>query len=951
MEFRILGTLELWRDGSRVPLTAPKQRALLAILLIRAGRTVPVERLVDELWGTAPPRSVESTLHSLISRLRGKGVGGLVREPGGYRLGLEGTSSDAQVFEQLAALARELAEAGHLERAVRRFQEALGLWRAGALADVPESSLIAAERLRLDGLRLAVFEEYADTLARLGRHALIAGEVRGLLAEHPLRESLWSRMIDALDRSGQPREALAAYDEARRVFAEELGLDPGPELRRARAGILQREEERRKRFDAPVPRQLPPDLAGFTGRGAALRDLTAPAGTRLEAVTVISGMPGVGKSAFAVHWAHRMAERFPDGQLFIELRGHRPEEAITPREALDRFVRALGMPPEQVPGSEDELAAAYRRLLAGRRVLVLLDNAADSAQVQPLLPGTEGCLALVTSRNRLSGLALHNATRTVDLDILSAAEAVALLSAVIGHRSESEPAAVAELARQCGHLPLALRIAAAHLADHPHRRIATYVADLAERGRLGTLHLGDAPSAAVSATFDLSYQALTEAGRIAFRRLGLIPGGGGFTARALAAMLGVSAAEARARLDALRAGSLIQARHSRSPEERYHLHDLLFDYARHRAEAEDDGVVREEAVRRLLEWYRTIDDPLVLQDEYENVLAATRHAAAHDLEAAWRLPAALARLLRLRHSLAGTAELHTLAASAAERAGEHLEAAVAHNNLGATLEYLGRYPEALAEHRRALEIYQRLADPAGTGAALRSIGTVSWLLGRYGAALTELREALDILEDAGDDDAVGQTLNLLGIVLRNLGRMEEAVAHYERALAIHRRTSDTHGEANTLNNLGVVLDARGRHAEALELYREALALRRSTGSRKGEARALNNIGLTEAKLGRYESALGHLLSALAIHRETGDARGEGQVINDLAGLYHLLGWEKDAFAHFAMALRIRSGIGDRKGLAETHKELGEAYADRGDSAAAHHLATAEQLFKELGTAG
>ncbi|GAA3248703.1 AfsR/SARP family transcriptional regulator [Nonomuraea helvata] len=949
MEFRILGALELWQDGSRVPLTAPKQRALMAILLIRAGRTVSVERLVDELWGTAPPASVESTLHSLISRLRGKGVAGLVREPGGYRLGLEGTTLDAQDFERLASLARKLAEAGHLEHAVRGFQEALGLWRAGALADMPESPLIAAERLRLDGLRLAVFEEYADTLGRLGRHALIAGEVRGLLAEHPLRESLWSRLISALDRSGQPREALAAYDEARRVLAEELGLDPGPELRRLQAGILQREEER---GNTPVPRQLPPDLAGFAGRGAALRELTALAETRTDVVAVISGMPGVGKSAFAVHWAHRMAECFPDGQLFIDLRGHRPDGAITSREALDRFVRALGLPPDQVPTGQDELAAAYRRLLADRRVLVLLDNAADSAQVQPLLPGTEGCLALVTSRSRLSGLALHHATRTVDLDIMTAAEAAALLSAVIGPRCESESGAVAELARQCGHLPLALRIAAAHLADHPHRRIGTYVADLTERGRLGALHLGDAPSAAVSATFDLSYRALAEADRIAFRRLGLIPGGGGFTARALAAMLDVSAAEARARLDALRAGSLIHTRGSQSYEERHHLHDLLFDYARHRAETEDDGAVREQAVRRLLEWYRTIDDPLVLQDEYENVLAATRHAAAHDLDAAWRLPAALAPLLRLRHCLDGTAELHALAAGAAERAGEHLQAAVAHNNLGATLAYLGRYPEALTEHRSALEIYRRLADPVGTGTALRSIGTVSWLLGRYDAALTELREARHILEDAGEDAAVGQTLNLLGIVLRYLGRTDEAVAHYERALAIHRRTNDAHGEANTLNNLGVVLDIRGRHAEALEHYHRALELRRSTGSRKGEARALNNIGLTEIKLGRHESALGHLLSALAIHRETGDARGEGQVVNDLAGLYHLLGREQDALAHYAMALRIRSGIGDRRGLADTHKELGEAYNDLGDgAAAAHHLAAAEQIFKELGVTG
>ncbi|MEU4232592.1 tetratricopeptide repeat protein [Nonomuraea sp. NPDC026600] len=949
MDFRILGPLELWNGGLPVPLTAPKQRALLAILLIKAGRPVPVERLVDELWGATPPRSVESTLHSLLSRLRGIGVVTLVREPGGYRLGLAGATLDARVFERLALEARELAEAGQLEQAARCFREALDLWRAPALADAPESPMIEAERARLDGLRLAVFEEYADTLAGLGRHAQVAGELRALLAEHPLRESLWARMIDALDRSGQAREALAAYDEARRVLAEELGLDPGSELRRLQARILRRENGRENEREArgPISPQLPPDLAQFTGRGTALRELTALMRTAPGTVAVISGMPGVGKSAFAVHWAHRMAERFPDGQIFIDLRGHRPQEAITPRKALDRFVRALGMPPEQVPAEEDELATAYRTLLAGRRVLVVLDNAADPAQVQPLLPGTDGCLALVTSRNRLSGLALHHVTRTIDLDILAEPEAVDLLAAVIGPRAGAEPDAVAELADQCGQLPLALRIAAAHLAGHPHRRVATYLADLTERGRLSALCLGDVPATAVRATFDLSYQALAEADRIAFRRLGLMPGSG-FTAQSLAAMLDVSAAQARTHLDALRAASLIHPHRGRPLQERYQLHDLLLDYARDRAQAEDAPPIREESVRRLLEWYLTIDDPLVLQDEHENMMAGTRHAAEHGMDAAWRLPAALAQPLRLRHCLTDTAELHTLAATAAEQASRHVEAAVAHHNLGAVLEHLGRYPEALAEHRRTLEIYRQLKDRHGMGTALRSIGTVSWLLGRYGEALTDLQEARRLLEGTGADDAVGQTLNMLGIVLRNLGRLEEAVTHYERALAIHQRTDDRQGEANTLNNLGVAREAQDRHAEALDLYQKALALRRAAGSRKGEARALNNIGLVEAKLGRLEPAREHLLAALASHRESGDLKGEGQVTNDLAGLYHRLGREEEALTHFAAALRIRSGIGDRRGLAETHRDLGEALADQGDATAHRHLAAADQIFKELG---
>ncbi|MFI6789864.1 AfsR/SARP family transcriptional regulator [Nonomuraea sp. NPDC050383] len=1007
LEFRILGPLEFRREGSPVPLTAPKQRGLLAVLLIRAGRPLPAERLVDELWGAEPPRSADGTLHSLLSRLRGKGLSGLVREPGGYRLELDGATLDARVFERQAVRARELAEAGRLERAAGVFREALGLWRAESLTDVPDSPIVTAERARLDGLRPAVVEQYADVLARLGRHAQAAGELRGTLAEHPLRESLWERLVLALDRSGQSGEALAAYEEARRVLAEELRLDPGPELRLLQQTILRRRaraatgdsrasgsQDSGSRAggsqdggsqdggsgaggegDAGVeaggePQGLPPDLAYFTGHRAALRELTAlaegenttataeeadqgcsPADLGRETVVVVSGMPGVGKSALAVHWAHRMAGRFPGGRLFIDLRGHRPREAVTPREALDRFVRALGMPPERVPAGEDELAAAYRSLLADRRVLVVLDNARDPAQVEPLLPGTGGSLALVTSRGRLAGLALRHAVTTVELDVLTEPQAVALLAAVVGPRAADDPEAVAELARQCGRLPLALRIAGAHLAGHPHRPIRTYLADLAERGRLAALRLGDAPAAAVMAAFDLSHEALAGPDRVAFRRLGLVPGGD-FTAPAAAAMLGVSAAEARARLDALRAASLLQCRRGRLSEERYRFHDLLRDYARHQAETEDAPHTRQEALRRLLEWYVTLRDPLALDEEHENVLAATRHAAEHGLDAAWRLPAALAEPLRLRHRLIDAAELHALAAAAAGRAGRSREEAAARGDLGTVFEHLGRYPEALAEHRGALEIHRRLGDAHGAGVALRSIGAVSWLLGRYDAALAELDEARRLLERSGDDDAVGRTLNLTGIVLRHLGRLEEAVACYERALAVHRGTGDVHGQANTLNNLGVVRNTQGRPALALELYREALALRRAAGSRKGEARALNNIGLAEVALGRHAAALGHLRQALALHRETGDRRGEGQVANDLAGLYHRLGREEEALAHYAAALRIRDGIGDRKGLAETHQELAEAHAARGDAEAArHHLATAERLFDELGVTG
>ncbi len=808
--------------------------------------------------------------------------------------------------------------------------------------------MIAAERNRLEERRLTVFEESVDVLSRLGRHAVAADEARRVLAENPLRESLWARLVLSLHGSGQRSEALAAYGEAREILAEELGLDPGPELRRAHMVVLGHDDP----YGPVVPAQLPADVADFTGRAGPHAALTEVAGTRPGVVAVVSGMPGVGKSAFAVHWAHRMASRFPDGQLFMDLRGHHPGEALTAREVLGRFVRALGTPAEQVPAEEGELAAAYRSLLARRRLLVVLDNAADPEQVRPLLPGNPDCFVLVTSRSRLTGLALHQAVRAIDLDVLSEAEAVTMLAAIIGEaRLHAEPDAAAELARLCGRLPLALRIAAAHLAGHPHRSLARFVEDLTERGRLGALRLGEHGRAAVTATFDLSYDALAPADRTAFRRLGLLSARG-LTAGALAAMLGAGEAEARARLDSLAAASLIKAHRGPRGQERYRFHDLLFDYARHKADTEDGPEARAEAVGRLLDRYLAIArsaDLLPLEEEGEALLAATRHAADLGLDFAWRVPARLAMFLERRQSLHTAVELHSLAARAADRTGVPGAAAGARNDLGAALVHLGRYGEALAVHREAREIYRRAGDPRGVAAALRSIGTVHWQTGRYVDARGELGEALRLQELTGDRAAMGRTLNLLGIVHRSLGRYDVAIAHYERALAVHRETGDVQGEGNVLNNLGVLYEEQGRHAEAFDLYVRALALRRASGSRKGEGRALNNIGLVETHLGEYDSAAAHLLEALAIHRHTGDRKGEGQVLNDLAGVHRGLGDHAEALACLEQALAIRRDIGDRRGAAETHRALATLHHTLATpSAARAHLREALKIYTDLG---
>ena len=601
MEFRILGPLEVWEHGRAVSLGGPKQRALLAALLLDANQVVPACRLVAELWGGEPPATAENLLHGYVSQLRRHlrpPQGGraprqmLVTRPPGYLLRLEHGVLDLHRFEQLVEQSRLALEGDAPERAAAALGEALGLWRGPALGDVALRGACRSKVAQLEERRVAALEERAEADLRRGRHLDLTGELQALVAAHPLRERLRAQLMFALYRSGRQAEALAAYRDGRRLLSEELGLEPGPVLQRLEHAILAADPA----LEPPAPTtvagglpsaaaralcHLPADLADFTGREGALAALAELLGREPEehatavAVAAVSGMAGVGKSAVAVRAAYRLRRRFPDGQLYVNLRGT-GTGALAPGEVLGSLLLALGVEPAALPQGVEERAWRYRALLADRRVLLVLDGAADEAQVRPLLPGGAGCAALVTSRARLAGL---EAAHQLELPVMSPAEAVGLLAKVAGRkRVAAEPVAAETIARRCGHLPLAVRVAGARLAARPHWRLGRLAERLgAERRRLDELRAGDLE---VRASFAAGLGAQDDAARRAFRLLGLVEVAE-FTARTAAAPLDLPVAEAEEQLERLVDAHLVEvAGQEPAGWTRYRLHGLLRGFAR-----------------------------------------------------------------------------------------------------------------------------------------------------------------------------------------------------------------------------------------------------------------------------------------------------------------------------------------------------------------------------------
>jgi DNA-binding SARP family transcriptional activator len=626
MKFGVLGPVEVWVNGRPADAGHARQRAVLAVMLLDAGRVVPPEMLIDRVWGENPPRSVRNVVYGYVARLRALIASGqdpgvsLSRHAGGYLLQAGPDQVDLTRFRRLVAEAAA-ADGDQAEAALR---QALELWRGPALAGL-DSPWLNATRTTLELERATAVLDLGDIRLNRGEHAALAGELAAQAAAAPADERLIGQLMLALYRSGRQADALRWYERTRRYLAEELGADPGPNLAALHRQILRadpcvaaapaaiRPAGRRAGAvpsgpdAAPIPRELPADVSAFTGRAAELHQLDELLNSRVTdvgwaptaVISALSGTAGVGKTALAVHWAHQIAPRFPDGQLHVNLRGYEPGQPMTSASALAVFLRALGVPGDDIPAGEDRRAARYRSLLAGKRMLVLVDNARTAEQVRPLLPGARTCAVVVTSRDSLAGLVAREGAARLNLDVLPLDDAVSLLRELIGARADTDPPATAGLARQCSRLPLALRVAAELAAARPDVSLADLNAELAdEQRRLEVLDADGDPRTAVSTVFSWSYQHLDPDAARAFRLTSLHPGPD-FDASAVAALVGTIPGQARRMLDALARAHLI---HPTGPG-RHGMHDLLRAYGRGLTDAEEGNAQANEALARLADHY------------------------------------------------------------------------------------------------------------------------------------------------------------------------------------------------------------------------------------------------------------------------------------------------------------------------------------------------------------
>jgi DNA-binding SARP family transcriptional activator len=598
MEFGVLGSVEVWLDGSPVDAGHSRQRAVLAVLLLATGRAVPAEVLIDRIWGERPPQSVRNVLYGYVARLKALVTSGqdpgvmLSRRPGGYLLRAGPDQVDLGRFRRLVA---DAAVAGDDERAGAALGEAVRLWRGPALAGL-DSLWLNSMRATLELDRARAMLDLNDIRLRRGEHAALAGELAAQAAASPADERLIGQLMLVLYRCGQQAEALRWFEQTKHYLARELGADPSPPLGALHQQILDADPSlaapRATIRAGARPRELPTDVPAFTGRVAELAELdrllgppaiaASPSRASAAVISVVSGTAGAGKTALAIHWAHRAAGQFPDGQLYVNLRGYDPATPMTAADALAGFLGALGVPSQDIPPDEGRRAARYRSLLADQRMLVVLDNASRADQVRPLLPGTPGCAVVVTSRDALAGLVARDGAARLELDLLPRDDAVALLTKLMGEQAHTDPDATVELARQCARLPLALRVAAELAAARPRVPLRDLVADLAdERRRLDLLDVAGDPRSAVRAVFSWSTGQLSDESARMFRLLGLHLGPD-ISVPAAASLAAIADAEARRLLAELARAHLI-VEHVPG---RYALHDLLRAYA---AEQADDN--------------------------------------------------------------------------------------------------------------------------------------------------------------------------------------------------------------------------------------------------------------------------------------------------------------------------------------------------------------------------
>ncbi|WP_329538499.1 tetratricopeptide repeat protein (plasmid) [Streptomyces sp. NBC_01450] len=898
LTFSVLGPVSAWRGTEEAELGTPQQRTVLAVLLLAEGAQVSTAELVDILWGARPPASALSILRTYVHRLRkaldvrGDSTGSVIHSVGdGYQLNREAGELDLRTFRDRIAGAERTRQSGDANGTLRQLDDALRLWRGTALYGI-RGEYARIQRRRIEELRLTA--EAARIAARLELAPAVetVSDLHGLIRENPLDERFRELMMLALYRSGQQAAALDSYREVQALLAEELGVDPGPALQtmyqrvlRADPGLLPVPDRRAAQLDRadPAPKahpaatpafvrpaQLPAGLPVFVGREVQLAEVQKLSGGGTAVVSAVAGMAGVGKTAFAVHWARQVADRFPDGQLYLNLRGFDPAAApVTPEHALRTLAEGLGFDGRALPQDVDALAARYRTLLAGKRMLVLLDNARDAAQVRPLLPGAPGCLTIVTSRDRLAGLVAVDGAFPVHLDVLSVAEARRLLARRLGSaRVDAEPEAVDTIISLCARLPLALAVTAARAAMRAAFPLSAIADELREQAvGLDAFDDGDATTD-VRAVFSWSYDALTPGAARLFRLLALHPGPD-IALPAAAGLAGLGLPRTRRLISELLESHLV----AETALGRYASHDLLRAYATELAESLEPPAELHAARQRMFDHYLhgayqafallNLVRPLIDLEPPAEGAHAEEFGADVDRARAW-----VGTEWHVLTTVVGTAAAHHF-----DRHTWQLAWATSYH-----VYIRGRWRDLRALRVAGLAAARRLGDPAAEADALQGLAGALGGLGRFEEARTYVEQAIDLLGRADDQKSLADCHNTLVWVADRQGDLETALAASHSALRLcraeeRRRPGDVRaraGVASALNAVGWMLSRGGRDHEGLEHCRQALRIWTELGHDVFAANTWDSIGYAHHHLGEYDQAVAAFRDALYLFRRQHD---------------------------------------------------------------------------------
>ena len=988
MRFRLLGPLEVVGPGGPALITAERQRIVLAVLLLEPNRIVPMGRLVDAVWGTAPPPTARAQIQICVSIVRASmakvGLPDVIqtRSPG-YLAEVGDDELDLQVFERAAAAGRTAAEAGRFDEAAAAFGTALGLWRGSScFGGGTTSTALQAPAARLDEQRLDIVEQWADARLALGLHQQLVARLIDLVMQNPLRERLRAQLMVALSRSGRQAEALEVYRRGRRELIDELGIEPGEELRRLQEAILAGRLDGAPPAGMPpavqtvpampappaaspapavpavpaasaaaatvveppaVPRLLPGAIADFTGRddllatlGAALEDATET--SYALRIVSITGKGGVGKTTLAVHLGHSLAKRFPDGQMFVKLRGP-SAQPILPTRVLERFLRSLGIPGSAVPSSIEERAELFRNLVADRRMLIVLDDAIDEEQVRWLLPGSSNCPVLITSRSRLAGL---EGASSVQIDVFSTEQALQLLSRILGaERIHSEPSSALQLIQLCGSLALALRIVAARLAARPHWPLSKMVARLRdERQRLDELTHG---GVGVRAGLAMAYQGLPSDAQRLFRRLSMLEAAE-FSSWVAAPLLDVAVAEAEDTLEFLVDAQLVDVEVVKGRRPRYRLHDLVRVYSQECLAAHESTAERSVVLGRVLSTW------LHLVEEAHRRAYGGDHTLIHGQAPRLALDESV-----LDRELADPIgwfedERVSLITAVRQAAGAGLDELCW--DLALTLvtlfEMYGYFDDWRTTHEIALAVTRHHDNRRGQAAMLYSLGSLHMFEYKLDEARSRLGLACELFDQVGDVHGGALALRNLAFVDRIQGRLDEAMAGYEKALVMLSEVNDSTAEAHVLSNMAQIHLDRGLIAEGKETMAAGLAAVERSGNRRVRAQILCRLGEAHLQIDEVTEAEYVFTQALETVRSVGDPVGECYALRGLAVARSHQGSHGAAYEMLEQAMVIASQAQEVLAIGRIQLSLGEVAADNGSyERAKEHIATALDIFERM----